>query len=398
MRLDEFIERNVNQLVQRWAQFSHGSVSAQSWDEPGFVRYASTVLRGLARDVALARASAGSTGASASTLRRWGDARDGAWSRRRVQTPRELDLDVLQVLAEHRWLRAAVLREWRESRPAAHVGDIDDIITFNASVDELMHQCVAASTRRVEHARDTFLAILGHDLRNPLQAISVSAGMIALTTSGVAGIRKYCQQITSSVFVINSIVSDLLDFARTRLGSTMPLDPVATDLAAVCEDVVDEFRHAYPDRTFRLNVAGDGDGAGVWDERRMRQALSNLVKNAVQYGDAGSSVDVTFRGGPRSVQVDVHNEGRAINPVDRVRLFDPLVRGTRDSATDAANPSGVGLGLYIAREIVHSHGGRIELDSRPGEGTTFRVHLPRDGESVDPPAPVTEASFPTVAT
>jgi signal transduction histidine kinase len=147
------------------------------------------------------------------------------------------------------------------------------------------------------------------------------------------------------------------------------------DLArAVCE-TVDEVAAAHPKR--QLTCKTSGDLHGEWDGARMRQVIANLVSNAVQYGDQTAPISVTARGEQDEVVIEVSNRGSAIPPRQLRELFDPLKR-LHDA--EAAGPtSSLGLGLYITERIVTAHEGTISVRSSAGAGTTFTIHLPRQG-------------------
>jgi signal transduction histidine kinase len=181
-------------------------------------------------------------------------------------------------------------------------------------------------------------------------------------------------RIFSSSDRMRRMVHDLLDFTRTRLGGDIPLTPTPLDLAELCQQVVAELEAIHPSCRVRFHARGELDGQ--WDGDRLAQAVSNMVANALQYGcDSGPvSVDA-FAEGDRVV-VRIHNEGPPI-PADALRtIFDPMVRRKVAQQGDK-NPSGLGLGLYIAHEIVTAHGGTIGVTSAEGEGTTFTMRIPR---------------------
>jgi len=144
------------------------------------------------------------------------------------------------------------------------------------------------------------------------------------------------------------------------------------DLLTTIGSIVDELRVAFPGRTVEVRCP---PLVGVWDRDRLEQVFSNLVGNALVYGSPERPVTVTADAVNDSIWVDVHNDGPAIPEELQATLFDPFRRGEQDSRSSTA--SGLGLGLYISREIVLAHGGTLEVRSLPGAGTTFRVALPR---------------------
>ena len=169
------------------------------------------------------------------------------------------------------------------------------------------------------------------------------------------------------------MVNDLLDFTRTRLGSGIPLACADVDLGEVARQTVEEVAAYHPDRDLRFESSGNVQGS--WDGPRVGQALSNLVGNAVQHGSPGTPISVVVRGTADEVLVAVHNHGPGILPIHLVQIFSPLKRIAR-GAPRPQDSGSLGLGLYIANEIVKGHGGRIAVESSEDRGTTFTVHLP----------------------
>lgn len=218
---------------------------------------------------------------------------------------------------------------------------------------------------------EIFTGMLGHDLRNPLGAI-MAAAHIVLRRSESEQITIPVSRILSSGARMARMIDQLLDFTRVRVGAGIPLDCREVDIVPVLEQVVSELRDAHPACPFALDTGG-GDTRGSWDADRVAQVLSNLCANAVQHGVLEHGVNVRVDGTlPDTVLVHIHNRG-AIPATLVPRLFEPMAGGDRRRQ----NSQGLGLGLYISREIVKAHGGRIDLYSSDTAGTTFTVHLPR---------------------
>jgi hypothetical protein len=171
------------------------------------------------------------------------------------------------------------------------------------------------------------------------------------------------------------MISDLLDYTRTRLGAGMPVSPSPMDLGSLCRAVFNEFRAAHPTRVIRFEC--DGDLRGDWDGDRLRQTVSNLLGNAIQHGTERAPVDLKLKAEGSEVVIVVHNAGPPIPPGELTKIFDPLVRGSSAAHPKPNRPGSIGLGLYIAREIARSHGGEITVTSTKEEGTAFTVRLPR---------------------
>jgi signal transduction histidine kinase len=152
------------------------------------------------------------------------------------------------------------------------------------------------------------------------------------------------------------------------------------NLRPIIRGIIDEIRAAHPSREINLHCPLSVEGA--WDRDRLEQVFSNLVSNAVHYGDPNRAVTVEVREEGAEVLVAIHNDGRPIPDELRAELFSPFRRGERDSNT--SETAGLGLGLYISRELAVAHGGDLDVRSTAADGTTFRLRLPRLA-SVSPP-------------
>jgi len=171
------------------------------------------------------------------------------------------------------------------------------------------------------------------------------------------------------------MITDLIELTRVRLGAGISIKPTQTCMREICMNAVDEMKAIHPKRTFRLDC--HNELPGEWDRVRMCQVLSNLVGNAIQHGEAKSSVAIAAKNNGYEVELSVHNEGPAIPPKMIPRLFDCLFQGSSDERAADSPSTSLGLGLYIAKEIISAHGGTISVQSSEREGTTFTVRLPR---------------------
>jgi signal transduction histidine kinase len=282
----------------------------------------------------------------------------------------ESGFDLVQIMAEYRALRACVLRLWRERDPDSfHLG-AEEITKFTEAVDQAVAGTVPIYEQREAQYRDRFLGILGHDLRNPLNSISLNATSLASAEGLNEKQLTTVSRILSSVQRLDHMVNDILDFARGRLGSPMPISPVKTNLKTLVREVADEVESANPG--FSIDVDTDGDLHGEWDSERLKQLLSNLLVNAIQHG-SGRNVGVIAKSKENMVSLEVHNDGPPIPKEILATMFDPLVQG----ASSDQNRTGLGLGLFVVNQIVSAHKGAIAVVSSREAGTTFSVHLPR---------------------
>jgi signal transduction histidine kinase len=223
--------------------------------------------------------------------------------------------------------------------------------------------------KRTERERELFIGALGHDLRNPLNAISLIADTLVHRCDLPDDATAKAGRIGSSARRMNKLIGDLLDFARSQHGA-MRLNPEPCELSELAADVIAEVQAANPGRTIRLSHTPGCEGR--WDRARLMQVLSNLVMNAVAHGAPDHPIDLRTSCDDRHACLRITNHGEPIPPDELLHLFEPFRTGGKSR--------GVGLGLYIAHSIVEAHGGIIEVQSAAGE-TTFTVRLPFDPPS-----------------
>ena len=219
---------------------------------------------------------------------------------------------------------------------------------------------------------EMFVAMLGHDLRNPLNAVLTSAALLQ-RRAGDEMTEKSATRILQGGRRMSAMIENMLDLARARLAGGIALRPAPADLAAIVDRVLQEQQTAAPEARI---VVSRRSGAlnGEWDAERLAQVVANLVGNALQHGQPGGAVELELDGGdPRELRLVVANEGR-IAPELLPSLFDPFRGGERTRARH----EGLGLGLYIVQQIVQAHRGRIEVQAADeGNRTVFTVTLPR---------------------
>jgi signal transduction histidine kinase len=259
--------------------------------------------------------------------------------------------------AEYRALRASVLRQWCDYSPPENT-HLDDIIRFNEAIDQALAESVAFFSKEVDQARNLFLGMLGHDLRNPLQTIQVTASYLAALNAD-AKVSDAARRLINSGRDMHALLDDLLDFNRTTLGLGINITPADIDLSQLVASELDQLRAANPGRKIDLEV--QGNTCGSWDSQRLKQLLGNLVRNAIKYGAQDAPVYVSLNGNGAGVFLEVSNSGPVIEPSDLDQIFNPLKRGS-DNENKRDTDGSLGLGLYIVREIAQGHG----VLSKPG--------------------------------
>jgi signal transduction histidine kinase len=254
-----------------------------------------------------------------------------------------------------------------------------DLIGLHLDAQDRLATSEAAllSEREISELREQFIAVLGHDLRNPLASINSGAQLLDKMPLNDKG-RFIVDGIRNSVRRMIGLIDNLLDLARGRLGGGLTLQRSTDEpLAPILEHVIDELRAAWPDRTIDAEISVDAPVA--CDRARIAQLLSNLLANALMHG--AKEEPIVVRASVRSdvFELLVANFGDPISPGVMDRLFQPFFRGSRNSGQP-----GLGLGLYIASEIAHAHGGTLDVVSTADE-TRFTFRMAADAEAIAAP-------------
>lgn len=281
---------------------------------------------------------------------------------------------VEQLVSEYRALRSSVLRLWAEDAKTGMISDMDDVTRFNEAVDQALAESVARYAKMVKRSQNMFLAILGHDLRNPLGTVITGASFITRSIDIPSKYIVVATRIFNSGQRMTKLINDLIDFTRTHLGAGLPVRPKHADIGQLCTNVVDELRTFHPERVIRLS--GPSSLYTAFDSDRIAQVLSNVIGNAIQYGADDGPVLVTLADPEGETVITVTNQGALIDAKKLVSIFEPLVRLAREDADEYPAHGSLGIGLFIAREIMQAHHGSISVESTEGAGTTFTIKLP----------------------
>lgn len=381
MRLPEYILAHIEPILAEWEAFARNLLPGENMTMVALRDDAESILRATARDMRSQQSLQQQTSKS------MGDGGAGGADSDRLDDASELHgvervasgFHITEVVSEYRALRASVLRLWRASIPRPDLNDLDDITRFNESLDQSLARGVGSYSKRIDESRNMFLAILSHDLRNPLNTIRMAAHVLSMRDVEPATLAAV-SMIKTNTDAMMQLVSDLIDFSSTGLGRAMPLNRGPVDLEQLCREVVESCRTAHPARTLRLH--SDGDVKGVWDASRIRQIIVNLIGNAIQHGAPDGPIDLSVASqvmptGGSTVILSVHNQGAPISPHLLPNIFDPLKRYVAQESEAQRTSGSIGLGLYIVREIVLAKKGSVTVKSTAEEGTTFTVCIPQ---------------------
>ncbi|MEX2610036.1 MAG: sensor histidine kinase [Gemmatimonadota bacterium] len=375
MRLSEFLNEQREPILAEWETFARrlGPIT-ETMDIEALRDHASEMLSVIATDLETPQTDREQHQKAVGEAP--DDASDPATAAEEHGADRaERGFSIDEMASEYRALRASVLRLWAGKRETLEDTDIEDMTRFNEAIDQALAESVARYTADLNESREMFIAILGHDLRTPLGAIITSSTFMLETEELEEPHLTLTSRIASSSRRMESMVGDLLDLTRSRLGGGIPIDAAWMNAETVVREVVSELAAVHGERTIEVDVAGDVRGR--WDEARLTQVMTNLVGNALEHGASDRPVSVSLEGLKRELAITVHNHGVPISPTMVSRIFDPMKRRQTRGGRAAGASSHLGLGLYIAERIVSAHGGRIEVASSDSAGTTFTVHLPR---------------------
>ena len=372
-RLANFILDQMEAILQAWEDFARTiEPPALTMDDAELRDHARQMLQAFAKDLAQPQSD-----------QQREEKSQGQGPRGHHDTAAEVHAEarlrsgytVVQLVSEYRALRSSVLTLWAACPEPGRDTDMADVTRFNEAIDQALAESVARYEQMVNQSRNMFLAILGHDLRNPLGTIVTGASFI---TQAVDIAPKYvlvANRVFNSAQRMSKLISDLIDFTRTHLGQGIPVKPTPVNVSRVCHEVVNELRTFHPEQMIEC-VAPDHVEANV-DDARLAQVLSNLIGNAIQYGGRDTPVTVALDTAGGDLVIKVNNRGSIIAPEKMNGVFDPLVRMASSDSGNFAERTSLGIGLFISREIIQAHGGDIHVLSSDKDGTTFTVTIPR---------------------
>jgi signal transduction histidine kinase len=267
------------------------------------------------------------------------------------------------LIHEYRVLRSVLLAELLAVPSSEQVRR--SLVRLSDGFDQAVGHSLRYYERAHEQQRERFIAVLGHDLRQPLGVIQMSSELLG-EAPPAAQLPVLAARLQRSCDRMGRLIDDLLGFARARLAGGIPIDPALHDLAEICRTAIDEVAAAHPDRAIVL--VADGDLRGAFDRERLLQVLGNLLGNAIEHGTGKIELRVREADDHRAVTLEVVSHGAAIPAAVLPQIFDPF-------ATTSTR-GGLGLGLYIVQQIALAHGGLCEVTS-DDSATVFRIRLPR---------------------
>jgi len=379
MSLAGFITANIDTILAEWERFARTLLpSAATMDTLALRDHARQILEAIAKDIVLPQTPAESGDKSKGTEDN--DAGVDTAAAVHGTLRHTAGFDLRQLFAEFRALRASVLRLWSERAGDASPDALYQMTRFNEAIDQALAESVARFSDDVDRSRTTFIAVLGDDLRAPLQVLSASADALSQAGASAAAQAEAHLRIRASVLAMSRTIRDLLEYTRTRLGRGIPIKAEPASVEGIVRDSLREVGAGYPQRSFRVET--DKDLVAFVDSARLQQAITNLLSNAVEHGRQGSVVDVIARKDAASVAIEVTNDGPTIAPDVLQVIFDPLLQPETGQAP-ARSSKQLGLGLFIAREIALGHGGTIEARSAQ-KRTTFTIRIPLEAHRSAP--------------
>jgi signal transduction histidine kinase len=313
MRLSIFIETNIEEILGHWDDFARTmGPAAATMSATDFRDHAREILHSIVQDMNTeqdepqreAKSKAVTVLNPIST-----SAGEHGTMRQRV------GFDLIQLGAEYRALRATVLRLWAKTVSVTDASTLEDVMRFNESMDRSLAESLVTYSAAMSSSRDTFLAVLGHDLRNPLDALNSCIKLVSLSEDK-AQIQRALRIAGTSISTIKTMIADLLEYTRSRLGKGIEVIPKRNDLAVLCREVIEEVTVAHPQRAFQADIPQHVPA--TIDAPRMRQVITNLLTNAVQHGDKKFPIHLIVKQEEDLVILQVKNRGNPI-PADALQ-------------------------------------------------------------------------------
>ena len=377
MRLADFINSNVEPILQEWENFARTlKPAAGDMTDKELRNHAALMLEIVAKDLRTTQSIDQQIEKSHGDEP--GEHDDAGHGVARMES----DFTIEQLVSEYRALRSSVLRLWARSLPLDCATDVGDIIRFDEAIDQLLAASVfsfAAGKREADkkenERRSQFLAMLGHELRNPLSPISSAATILKQSTRNDPVINKVSDVITRQVAHMASLVDDILDVSRVTRGMIeIKLDII--DLRQVIIDAVEQITPQINARSQKLDIMSPPEPAIVKaDKKRLVQIITNLLSNATKYTPKGGHLKLRLTLLQSEVVISVEDNGVGMAREFLPHAFEFFSQATR---TSDRSEGGLGLGLALVKNLVELHGGQVACRSEGlGKGSQFIIRLPR---------------------
>ena len=375
MKLSTFITTHMEEILGEWDSFARTLFPVSPAPPPHVLRdHAKEILQEITQDLEQHQTAEQQTEKAKRQPSEEVDRKSAAAIHGTLRQASGFTL--IQLTAEYRALRSTVFRLWMPHMEPFTKEISSDMTRFNEAMDQALAESVVTYSENTDRTRDTFLAILGHDLRSPLSTITMAASYLARPNTGTDATRQMGARAARSAANMTSMIKDLLEYARTQLGGGIPLTLRRENMRDICQAALDDAQAGHPECPFKLEASGDLFGA--FDSARLQQLFSNLLNNAAQYRADTHPVTLTAQGELDTVTVQVRNQGPVIPAQSLQAIFDPLVQlSVEEGKQEGAPSSSLGLGLFIAREITSAHGGTITAESNEDSCTVFTVTLAR---------------------
>jgi len=364
MRLAEFIRANPDEIESAWENFARDLLPSGHLSEWTLRDHLRAILTAMADDMETEQsANSEGQGPKGGRLNRISE----------VHTRERLTLgfNLENVISEYRALRSSILFLWVRNGPQADDIRLSEVTRFNETIDHAVAQVIRSHSDTDQMFNDRFVGALGHEIRNPLNTIKLLAEQLRQSPLDELQ-RRSLFRVEKNVESINRMVDDLSILIRSRMRARLPLSKEKTDLGVICEDVLEVIKASDASAVFKTEKIGDL--TGTWDKLRLEQMIFNLASNAITHS-VDKQASIVVREASADVVLTISNRGRPISEADRQVIFEPFVH--KSGASPAHPSSGLGLGLFVVRQIVQAHNGSVELESKESEGTTFTVRLPR---------------------
>lgn len=372
MRLPDFIEANLEAILQTWDSFARSvDTPTPTLGKKALRNHAEHILRAVAVDMRSPQTEHEQIQKSKG-FAPTSDQETAAQTHAVLRLVGGFTMD--QMVSEYRALRSSVLRLWLSSETGSTDYQVEDMVRFNEAIDQALTESIGSYGRAVETTRKMVLGVLGHDLRSPLSSMLMGADLLRKSKHLPDRERDVAAQISTSARRANRMINDLLDLARCNLGTGIPVTKELVDLNEICKAVIAEICAGRPDATIQYQEPERLMGS--FDPERIAQAFSNLIGNAVRHGDIRQPIHVRLDESENAVRFVVTNLGQPIPPAALPNLFDPERRCSAFTEENSKAKSGLGLGLFIAAQIAASHGGAIKAKSSLVEGTSFEMLFP----------------------